>query len=271
MESILVGAGGRGRHLAELIRYRELLYMLTYRDVRIRYKQSVMGFFWALLMPCLIVLAGVIVRYGFSLVSNTTLQVTDLAAVAVRSLPWAFTVSALRFATNSLALNEDLVTKIYFPKEVIPLSAVAASAFDVAIAACALTAMLVFIGTPLTWNLLWVPALVLTVLILVVGAGLVFSAAGLFFRDVKFIVEIVLTFGIFFTPVFYRADLFGPKGVYFMLNPLAPIIESLDSVIIKGQAPDLFWLAYSMIFAVLICVGGYAFFKRLEPMFAEVI
>jgi homopolymeric O-antigen transport system permease protein len=271
MEAILAGAGQRGRHLAELIRYRELLYMLTYRDVRIRYKQSVMGFFWALLMPCMIVLAGVIVRYGFSLVSNTTLHVTDLAAVAVRSLPWAFTVSALRFATNSLALNEELVTKIYFPKEVIPLSAVAASAFDVAIASCALTLMLVLVGTPLTWNLLWVPVLVLTLLTLVIGAGFVFSAAGLFFRDVKFIVEIMLTFGIFFTPVFYRADLFGPKGVYFMFNPLAPIIESLDSVIIKGLAPDLFWLSYSMAFAILLCVGGYAFFKRLEPMFAEMI
>jgi lipopolysaccharide transport system permease protein len=271
MESILVGADRRGHHLAELFRYRGLLYMLTYRDVRIRYKQSVMGFFWALLMPCMIVLAGVIVRYGFSLVSHTTLHAADLAAVAVRSLPWAFTVSALRFATNSLALNEDLVTKIYFPKEVIPLSAVAASAFDVAIASCALTAMLVFIGIPVTWHLLWVPALVLTALILVIGAALIFSAAGLFFRDVKFIVEIMLTFGIFFTPVFYRADLFGARGVYFMLNPLAPIIESLDTVINKGQAPDLFWLSYSVIFAVLLCVGGYAFFKRLEPMFAEVI
>jgi ABC-type polysaccharide/polyol phosphate export permease len=245
--------------------------MLTYRDIRIRYKQSLMGFFWAILMPCVIVLAGVVVKYGFSVVSGVPLQTTDLTAVAVRALPWAFTVSALRFATNSLALNENLVTKLYFPKEVIPLSAVLASAFDASIAACALTVGLIVFGLDVSWYLLWVPALLVILVALISGAALLFSAAGLFFRDVKFIVEVMLTFGIFFTPVFYKVEMFEEHGLWFMLNPLAPIVEALDAVIIAGRQPDLAWLAYSAVFALTLCLGGYWFFKRVEPLFAEVI
>jgi lipopolysaccharide transport system permease protein len=271
MDTIVSGAGERANHLAELLRYRELLYMLTYRDIRIRYKQSLMGFFWAIMMPCVIVLAGVVVKYGFSVVSGVPLQTADLTSVAVRALPWAFTVSALRFATNSLALNENLVTKIYFPKEVIPISAVLASAFDASIAAAALTVMLVIFGFAGGWTLLWVPVLVVILVALVSGAALLFSAAGLFFRDVKFLVEIMLTFGIFFTPVFYKVEMFGEHGVWFMLNPIAPIVEALDAAVIAGQQPNLAWLGYSALFAMALCIGGYWFFKRVEPLFAEVI
>jgi lipopolysaccharide transport system permease protein len=170
-----------------------------------------------------------------------------------------------------LALNEDLITKIYFPKEVIPLSAVLASAFDASIAATVLTLILVFIGVPVSWFLLWVPLLVFVLVMLVTGAALVFAAAGLFFRDVKFLVEILITFGIFFTPVFYKVEMFGEHSVYFLLNPLAPIVEALDAVVIGGHAPDIGWIGYSALVATAFCIGGYLFFKRLEPLFAEVI
>jgi len=119
---------GLGFYLAELLRFKELFLVLAYRDVRVRYKQSVMGLFWAILMPSLIVLAGVVVRFGYAFASHNPLRTADLLSVAVRSLPWAFTVSAVRFATNSLGSNEDLVSKVYFPKEIIPISAVLACA-----------------------------------------------------------------------------------------------------------------------------------------------
>jgi ABC-type polysaccharide/polyol phosphate export permease len=105
----------------------------------------------------------------------------------------------------------------------------------------------------------------------VTGTALVFSAGGLFFRDVKFLVEMLLTFGIFFTPVFYKVQMFGEHGVWFMLNPVAPIVEGLDAAIIAGQQPDLAWLGYSASVAIALCIGGYWFFKRVEPLFAEVI
>ena len=118
------------KELQELYNYRELLYMLAYRDIKVRYKQSVMGFLWAILMPVLIVMAGVVVRYAYTLASGKPLQTADIASVAVKSLPWAFLVSSIRFGCNSLTGNQNLVTKIYFPKEIFPMAAVLASLFD---------------------------------------------------------------------------------------------------------------------------------------------
>ncbi len=124
--------------LKELYKYRELLYMITYRDIKVRYKQSIMGFFWAILMPILIVMSGVVVRYGYSMVAHTPLKTGDIASLAVRSVPWAFIVSSIRFTCFSLTGNRDLVVKIYFPKEIFPLAAVLACLFDFAVALRAL-------------------------------------------------------------------------------------------------------------------------------------
>ena len=108
--------------LRELYKYRELLYMITYRDIKVRYKQSIMGLMWAILMPILIVLSGIVVRYAYALAAHKALQTADIASVAVKSLPWAFLVSSIRFGCISLIQsNKDLVTKIYFPKEIFPL------------------------------------------------------------------------------------------------------------------------------------------------------
>src|ERR1700723_1439202 len=120
-----------------LYRYRELLYMFTYRDIRVRYKQSIMGLLWAILMPVLIVGAGVVVRYGYALASHKPLDVDDIASVAVKSLPWAFLVSSIRFSCNSLVSNQNLVTKVYFPREIFPIASVLASLFDLVIASVA--------------------------------------------------------------------------------------------------------------------------------------
>jgi ABC-type polysaccharide/polyol phosphate export permease len=257
--------------LRELWRYKELLLMITYRDIRVRYKQSIMGLLWAVLMPAVIVMAGIVVRYGYSVVSGQPLQISDITSVAVRSLPWAFTVSAIRFGTNSLVANNNLVTKIYFPKEVFPLAAVAASLFDFAIAGAVLTVLLAFAGVGVSMQLLWVPVILLIMTAMVAGFGLLFAAAGLFFRDVKYLVEIILTFGIFFTPVFYSAKMFGKFAPYLLANPLAPLFEALDATVIQHRAPDPGWLGYSAGFAVFLLLFGYKFFKNLEPAFAESI
>src|ERR1035441_10074236 len=124
--------------LRELFKYRELLYMLAYRDIKVRYKQSIMGFLWAILMPVIIVMAGVVVRYAYVLTSGKHLVTADIVSVAVKSIPWAFLVSSIRFGGNSLTNNYELVTKIYFPKEVFPMAAVLACLFDLCVASGAL-------------------------------------------------------------------------------------------------------------------------------------
>jgi ABC-type polysaccharide/polyol phosphate export permease len=257
--------------LRELYRYRELLYMLTYRDIKVRYKQSIMGFLWAVLMPVLIVLSGIVVRYAYALVSGRHLGTADIASVAVKSLPWAFLVSSIRFSCNSLIGNQNLVTKVYFPKEIFPVAAVLASLFDLFVASVALVILLLVIQTGWSANLVWAPLLLLMLVVLACGIGMIVSAASLFFRDVKFIVEVLLTFGIFFTPVFFDVRMFGDEGKWLLLNPVSPILEGLSACIARQQPPDLPWLTYSFGFGLAALLGGYVFFKHLEPAFAESI
>ena len=257
--------------LLELYKYRELLYMMTYRDIKVRYKQSVIGFLWAILMPTLIVLAGVVVRFGFAVTSGKHVAAADIASVAVKSVPWAFLVSSIRFSCNSLTNNVPLVTKIYFPKEIFPLGAVVANLFDLCVASAALSILLLVIGTGFSLEVLWIPMLLLNLVLLATGIGMIVSAASLFFRDVKYIVDVGLTFGIFFTPVFYDTGMFGDKGRWLLLNPAAPILEGLSSCIAHQQGPDLYWTAYSLGFAIVTLLSGYVFFKHLEPAFAESI
>jgi lipopolysaccharide transport system permease protein len=257
--------------LKELYRFRELLYAVTYRDIKVRYKQSVMGFLWAVLMPILIVMSGVVVRYAYGLVAGKPLNTQDIASVAVKSVPWAFLVSSIRFACNSLTSNYSLVTKIYFPKEIFPISAVLACLFDFFVATVALVILLLLMRIGWSVYLVWTPVLLLTMVLLATGIGMIVSAASLFFRDVKYIIEVLLTFGIFFTPVFYEVSMLGDKGKWLLLNPLAPILEGLSASVVNHQSPALSSFAYSLGFSLVTFFAGFVFFKHLEPAFAESI
>ncbi len=257
--------------LRELYKYRELLLTIAYRDIKVRYKQSVMGFLWAVLMPVLIVMSGVTVRYAFALAAHAPLRTADIASIAVKSLPWAFLVSSIRFGCASLTGNRDLVTKVYFPKEIFPVAAVLASLFDFCVASTALVILLLALHTGYSAYLFWAPALMLMIVLLATGIGMVVSAASLFFRDVKFVVEVVLTFGIFFTPVFYDVRMLGAKGKWLLLNPAAPLLEGFSACIVRHQPPQLPWLGYAVGLSLMALALGYTFFKHLEPAFAESI
>jgi lipopolysaccharide transport system permease protein len=256
--------------LAELCRYRELLVMLALRDIKIRYKQSVMGFFWAILMPALIVCAGIMVRYAYAVVSHKPLNIVDFTSLAIKSVVWAFLVSSIRFSCQSLLNNNNLVTKVYFPKEVLPIAAVLSQLFDLLIASSLLVVLMLVVHLHPTWQLLWAGPLLLVAITLVVGGGLLVAAGALFFRDVKYLVEVFLTFAIFFTPVFYDVSMFGPHGHWLLLNPVAPLMEGL-SAIVRGSPPNWHWVSYSFSFAAAMTVAGYLLFKRSEPVFAESI
>lgn len=255
----------------ELVQYRDLLFMLTWKEIRIRYKQSVMGFFWAILMPVLIVGSGLIVKIAFSTLSGRPINLSDILAVGVKAVPWAFFVGALRFATNSLTGNSNLVTKVYFPREIFPLSSVLANMFDFAVASAVLVATLIIARVGVSIHLLWVPVLLLLLFLLTSGLGMLLACGNLFFRDVKYLVEVVLTYGIFFTPVFYEARAMGKWGPLLLLNPLGPILESLNDVVVLHQAPDLGWLGYSAAWAVLGFLVAWKIFQKAEPAFAESI
>jgi lipopolysaccharide transport system permease protein len=270
-------AHGVARHLSlaawlrELVAKRDLLYMLAWREIRVKYKQSIMGFLWAILMPALIVCAGVVVKVAIARISNTPVRMEALATVAVKSVPWAFVVASIRFATVSLIGNSSLVTKIYMPREIFPIAAIASQSVDLAVSSVVLAVILVFMGVGLSVHLLWVPVLVALLILLVTGLGIFLSAASLFFRDVKYLVEVFLTFAIFFTPVFFEANLFGEWGTLLLLNPIAPLLEALAVTVVGHQSPDLGWLTYSAVVTGVVLFGALVMFKRVEPYFAEAI
>jgi len=257
-------ATGRTAHVL-----RDLLFVLTARDIKIKYKQSIMGFLWAILMPAIIVGAGMLIRVAMSRMSGTELSPDSLASIAVKALPWAFFISAIRFATNSLTSNSNLVTKINCPRIAFPVSAVLSALFDLAIAIVPLIAVLAWCGVMPSYALLWVPLILASLILLVSGLGIAFAAANLFFRDVKYIVEVVLTFAIFFTPVLYDVDMLGDWRFWVLLNPIAPLLEGLRSAIVLNAAPDIGWLLYSGMVSVLAFIGGWALFHKLEPAFAD--
>ncbi len=275
--------------MGDFWRFRELLYQLTLRDVRIRYKQAVMGFGWAIFMPLLIILAGMLIRLAMATMSGGGLDRTAIAGLAVKSLPWAFFVGALGFAVASLTGNMTLVTKVYFPREVLPVSSVLAQLFDTSIGALGLLiVLLAFHITPsLSW--LWIPVLVLLLVTLTAGTCLLLSCGNLFFRDVKYIVQVLLTFGIFFTPVLFEPVMVGPTAAsIIMLNPVAPVLEGLRLCIVehhnllqplvatshKGITFTVWhpwYLAYTAAWAIGGLLGSALLFHRLEFVFAEYI
>lgn len=275
--------------LIDLWQYRELLYQLTLRDIRVRYKQAVMGFGWAILMPALIVLAGLLVRYAMAHIAGKEIETGSIAGVAIKALPWSFFVGALNFATSSLTNNRNLVTKIYFPREVLPLSATLAQVFDTVIGAIVLFIFLPFIGMNFSITILWFPILAFLLFLITVSAAFFFSCANLFFRDAKYIAQVLLTFGIFFTPVFFEPAMFGNLGSKIMiLNPLSPLLEGMRLSAIQGHnlftylftenvygQTILLWSPWYLAYSACWAVGGLVVtswaFHRLQFIFAEYI
>jgi ABC-type polysaccharide/polyol phosphate export permease len=281
------------RDLREIVRdelwaHRGLLYELIRRDIRVRYKQTALGFAWAVLMPMLIVMAGATVRYAMAYVGGRHLGVQDVAGIAIKAVPWAFFVGSMSFATVSLVSQANLVTKIYFPREVLPLASTLAQAFDASVGIVTLFVAFALLDIHYGIAVLWAPALALVALLLTAGLALFLSCANLFYRDVKYVVQVLLTFGIFFTPVFFEPEMFGPLGArLMMLNPLAPIMEGLrlsvvlghnlvDTLVVPGRhgavvAWSPWYLVYAAALAVLVFVSGLLVFHRAESKFAEYV
>ncbi len=258
------------KRILELVQYRDLLFVLTWKDIQIRYKQSVMGFFWAILMPALIVAAGILIKKAFATFSGAALNPDDIASVAVKSVPWAFVVSATRFSTQCLVSNQNLVRKIYFPREVFPISAVLASLFDFAIASVTLVLLFTVMQIGISVHLLWLPLLLGILFLWTLGVGMVLSCANLFFRDVKYLVEVFLTFGIFFTPVFYSAEQLGRWGTGVLLHPVSPLLEAIHAVVVLHRPPAWPWVAYAAVCGIAGFVIASALFDRVQHRFAEI-
>ena len=253
--------------LAEQVEYRELLYQMTARDLLVRYKQSVMGFGWAVFMPLVnTVLFSVI----FTRVAPLTTDVPYPVFAYTGLLFWNCFASSLRFAVISLSSNAVLVTKIYFPREIFPFSAVLVCLVDLAVGSTVLVGMMAYYHVAPTWTVLYVLPLLLVQVIFTAGIGLLVALANLFLRDVKYLFDVVLTVWMFATSVVYPIDnLKGTLGTILKLNPMTPIIDGYRAAILRGQPPDLMAVSIAAALATVTLALGWLVFHRAEYQFAE--
>jgi ABC-2 type transport system permease protein/lipopolysaccharide transport system permease protein len=253
--------------LHEQWEFRELLTQMTLRDLVVRYKQSIMGFGWAVFMPLMNTLIFSVV---FTRVATVETAVPYPVFAYTGLLFWNYFGSSLRFAASSLASNATLVSKIYFPREIFPFSSILVCLVDLAVGASVLVVLMVYYRVPVTPAILFLPVLLLIQTLLTAGIGLLLAMANLFLRDVKYLLEMVLSLWMFATSVVYPMDQIGGKlGMIVKLNPMNPIIEGFRSVILLGQLPPAAPLLVAAALALASLAAGWLVFHRAEYRFAE--
>lgn len=252
--------------LTEQVEYRELLYQMTMRDLRLRYKQTVMGFGWAVFMP---LLNTAIFSVIFIRVAPIETGVSYPLFAYCGLLFWNFFASSLRFAVNSLTSNSTLVTKVYFPREIFPFSAVIVCFVDLAVGSTVLIALMAWNGVGVTSALLFLPVVIVVQLALTLGIALLLAMGNLFFRDVKYLFDIVITVWMFATSVVYPVGLIGGRlGMIMQLNPMTAIIEAYRDVILFGRLPGVPFAGAAAV-ALLTLMVSWIAFHRAEFQFAE--
>jgi ABC-type polysaccharide/polyol phosphate export permease len=278
------GDGGRGWRTRwhDLIDYRYLLRNLVIRDLKARYKNSVLGILWSVLNPLFLMIVFTIL---FSVLANNQIRQYPIF-VLVGLIPWNFFSGSLLSGTTSVTGNSSLVKKVYFPRELLPISALLSNLVNFLFSFAVLIIFLYVFGIGLTVHALWVPVILLTQLIFALGLILLFGSLTVFYGDVLMILEVVLTAWFFLTPVFYSLEQFGstatvlgvtfnPAQVMRWLNPMASIIDGYRTVLwgtYDSAGPVSMNPAYllrTLVTSLIVLGIGYSVFARLDPLFGE--
>jgi len=256
-------------HLRRFWRRRDLLWHMTVRHLRGQYKQSILGYAWAVVNPLSQLL---IMTFVFS----TILRVQSSGNVPyalflfVGLVPWNFFASALGSGTDSVAGGGSLVTKVYFPREVLPTAAVFTRVVDLGVGLAILIGLMLYYGEPPELTAWWLPILFAIHLIFTLGLALPLAALNLYFHDVRFLVGVALTLWFYLTPVLYPVDIV-PERYRFLydLNPNSLIINAYRRVLLEGDNPDMGKVLLGLAIACVTFLVGYYLFKKMEPGFAD--
>jgi ABC-2 type transport system permease protein/lipopolysaccharide transport system permease protein len=257
--------------IKEMWAAREITRSLAERGLRSRYKQAVLGFAWALLTPFVLMLAFTVL---FDRVANIDFRDVPGPLFSYMGLiPWTFFSGAVSAAAASIISNISLINKVPCPREVFPLSGVAVSGFDATLSLLVLLVMFPVLGFMPKLTSLWVPVITLVLLAFVTGCAILIAVLVVYVRDIRTALPLGLQFGLFVTPVAFPFYDFVPeawRGLYSFVNPLGPIIDSYRRTVLYGQAPDFTYLGLGALGSLVILLGGYWLFKRMESGIADV-
>ncbi len=256
--------------MPELWRYRELIFFLTWRDIKVRYKQAVLGVAWAVLQPLLTVLIFTIV-FGVLLSTPSSDLPYPLFAFSAL-LPWQLFASALQRSSVSLVGNANLITKIYFPRLAIPLSSVFAALVDFGVSFLVLIGMMIYYQFWPGWNILWLVPILIMVIFTALSVGLWLSAFNVQYRDVQHMVPFIIQVWMYASPIVYPIDII-PEGIWrllYGLNPMVGIIQGFRWALLGADQPDLTMLI-SIVVVIVLLVGGLYYFRRMEKTFADIV
>ncbi|HEX7490077.1 MAG TPA: ABC transporter permease [Candidatus Limnocylindrales bacterium] len=261
--------GWRQLGLREVWAHRELLYFFIWRDLKVRYKQTAFGAAWAVLQPLLLmfVFSATLGRLNGVGPANVPYPLFAFAGL----VPWTLFASSLAGASNSLVNGEGIITKVYFPRLLLPFASVGSFLLDFVISLVALAVVMLYFGVAPSLAIVWLPALTLMALVTALGVGTFLSAVNVRYRDVKYVVPFLVQLWMFASPVVYTSTLIPASWrTVFALNPMTGVLEGFRWALIGGDRPDDLILV-SAAASVVLLLGALAYFRRVERTFADVI
>jgi lipopolysaccharide transport system permease protein len=257
----------RLRHLWE---YRELLYFLTWRDIKVRYKQTALGAAWAVIQPFFTMVVFSLFFGRLAKVPSDGIPYPIFSYAAL--VPWTFFAQGLNQSSNSLVGNAHLISKVYFPRLVIPISSVLSGLVDFGIAFVVLLGMMVFYGIYPTGAVVYLPALLLLALVTCLGVGMWLSAINVKYRDVRYTVGFITQFWLFATPIAYPSSLLSaPWRTLYAINPMVGVVEGFRWALLGSQTAPGPMVIVSSLVAIALLISGVFYFRRMEKTFADVV
>jgi len=256
--------------LSELWEYRELLFFLTWRDIKVRYKQTALGASWAIIQP---LLTMVVFSLFFGKLAGVPSDDVPYPIFSYTALvPWTFFASGLNFSSNSLVSNSNLLTKVYFPRLAMPIASVLSVAVDFALAFLVLVAMMIYYGIAPSWAILWLPLFFLLAFVTSLGVGFWLSALNVTYRDVRYTLPFLVQLWLFLTPIAYPSSLLEePWRTLLGINPMAGVVESFRWALLGTDTAPGSMIAVSTLVGLGILATGAFYFRRMERSFADVV
>lgn len=261
--------GWQSINLAELVRYKDLFYSMVWRDIKVLYAQSVMGFSWALVVPLVQIIVFTIIFGKLAKIDTGEIPYFLFSTLAI--LPWSYMQGVLNKSSNSLVAQQGILGKVYIPRLIFPLVPVLSKLIDFSISLLLLIPVLIYYNVAPTWNLIFVPVFVVMMMAVPAAIGIFLSSLAIRYRDVKFALQFVLQLLIYSAPILYSADKI-PEAyrLLYSMNPIVGVIEGFRATILGTEIPWLYIFPGMITCAICLWLGA-MYFKRMERVFVDVI